>query len=258
MLIQSLTAEKELSLPYNIHHMVYNQDNQRELAIDLWSHNMLYEHDYEEKQVHRINVGEAVKFRANPLLPLYPMVDIGINVHLVDPNLIEELLDILTFIWWRFFFLGLLFLPVQVLHSRLDLRRFRKRVILLNAISWEPEGRSAQVCPQAHLSKRYLWHHLVPLSVLLLLFLRNAIQHVIRTLILERGSRCLTLIFICIFFLLLIIIFIATFRIFYFLVCAVCHQNAFCSHHCKLSGLTHSIGSLSPSRFGCIAPTLSL
>jgi hypothetical protein len=102
------------------------------------------------------------------------MVDIGINVHLVDPNLIEKLLDILTFIWWWFFFLGLLFLPGEVLH-RLDLRRVWKRVILLDAIGWEPEGRSTQVDPKAHLSKRYLRHHLIPLSIHLLLFLRDTI-----------------------------------------------------------------------------------
>jgi hypothetical protein len=102
------------------------------------------------------------------------VVDIGINVHLVDPNLIEELLDILTFIWWLFFFLGLLFLSGEVLH-RLDLRRFMKRIILLDAIGWEPEGRSTQVDPKAHLSKRYLRYHLVPLSVQLLLFIRDAI-----------------------------------------------------------------------------------
>lgn len=36
-----------------------------------------------------------VKLRADLLLPLYPVVDVGIYVHFIDPDLIQELLDIL-------------------------------------------------------------------------------------------------------------------------------------------------------------------
>lgn len=97
------------------------------------------------------------------------MIDIGIYVHLVDPDLIEELLYILTFIW-RVFFLRVL-LSGQLL-LRQDPRRFGKRVVLLYPIGWEPESRGTQVYPQAHLPNWYLRHHLVPLRILLLLIMR--------------------------------------------------------------------------------------
>ena len=56
---------------------------------------MLCEHDYKEQQVHRAHICETVKLIADLLLPLYPMVDEGIYVHFIDPDLIQELLDIL-------------------------------------------------------------------------------------------------------------------------------------------------------------------
>ena len=131
---------------------------------------MLDIHDNEKQQVHRIDIGETIKLRADSLLPLQSMINIGIYVHLVDPDLIEELLNILTFIW-RVLFLGVL-LSGQLL-LRQDPRRLGKRVILLYAIGREPEGRSTQVDPQAHLPNWYLRHHLVPLGVLLLLIMRD-------------------------------------------------------------------------------------
>ena len=92
------------------------------------------------------------------------MIDIGIYVHLVDSNLIKDLLNILTVIGLFFFLLFWSWL----FNLGIYLWRFGQINVLLNTISRKSECGSSQIPAQAHLSDRYLRHYLISLLLLLM------------------------------------------------------------------------------------------
>ena len=102
--------------------MIEYQDNQGKFKIDFRCHYFFNKHYDEEQHVNWIHIGKTIKLWGDPALPLYPMINVGIYVHLIDSDLIKDLLDILTIILRVFLFLT--FLP-RLIYLRIYLRRVR-------------------------------------------------------------------------------------------------------------------------------------